>query len=99
MQRLIDANKLRECEQTWSCDYEPDGYSHVVEIKDIDNAKTILELFDNPTNGDMQLVLCPELEVRDFGSFIEAHSPNVEIRVSKSWWNSPYKFQKSEEIC
>ena len=41
--RLIDADALKECEQKWSCDYESDGYSHVVEIRDIDNAPTIIE--------------------------------------------------------
>ena len=41
--RLIDADALKECEQKWSCDYEPDGYSHVVEIRDIDDEPTIIE--------------------------------------------------------
>lgn len=41
--RLIDADELKESEQLWSCDYEPDGYSHVVEIQDIDTAPTIIE--------------------------------------------------------
>lgn len=41
--RLIDADSLKEAEQKWSCDYEQDGFSHVVEIRDIDNAPTIIE--------------------------------------------------------
>ena len=41
--RLIDADELKEYEQRWSCDYESDGYSHVVEIKDIDDAPTVIE--------------------------------------------------------
>lgn len=85
MRRLINADELRK----EICAVKEVNKSDI--LIGIDYAPTVLTIPDNPTNGDMQLILCPELEVRDFGSFVEAHSPNVEMRVSKSWWNSPYK--------
>lgn len=100
MGRLIDANKAikdmqyyhDDCAQT--SEYTRLGFETAMEV--VKSASTVLTIPDNPTNGQMQLVLYPELEVRDFGSFVEAHSPNVELRVSKSWWNTPYKLQKNE---
>lgn len=81
MKRLVDANKLLN----YKTDHE------MISTHIIYNAPTVLTIPEQPTNGQMLLVLYPELEVRDFGSFIEAHSPNVEMKVSKSWWNAPYK--------
>lgn len=43
------------------------------------------------TNGDMIKALMPNIEIRDFGSYVEGHSLNIEMRFSKSWWNAPYK--------
>lgn len=40
---LVDVDVLKEAEQTYSCDYEPDGFSHVVEIKDINDAPVIIK--------------------------------------------------------
>ena len=41
--RLIDVNDLKEYEPKWDCDYEPDGYSHVIEMEDINNVPTVIE--------------------------------------------------------
>ena len=40
---LIDRRELKKAEQTYSCDYEQDGFSHVVEIRDIDDAQAIIK--------------------------------------------------------
>ncbi len=95
MQRLIDANAVKENHEKW-IGYLDDDMIGRMNFAIDHHVPTVLEIPDNPTNGQMQLVLCPELEVRDFGSFVEAHSSNVELRVSKSWWNAPYKGAEHE---
>lgn len=90
MQRLIDADAVKENHKRW-IGYLDDDMIGRMNFAIDHHVSTVLTIPDNPTNGQMQLVLYPELEVRDFGSFVEAHSPNVELRVSKSWWNTPFK--------
>ena len=40
--RLIDADELKMEERWWDNDYAEDGYDHVIEIKDLENAPTII---------------------------------------------------------
>lgn len=41
--RLVDADKLKEEIKLWDNDYTEDGYVHVIEESDIDDAPTIIE--------------------------------------------------------
>lgn len=98
MHRLIDANKIN-FENS-----EFDTYSDYSKSFDaIDFAPTVLEIPDNPTNGDMIKAMFPNVTVRDsYYTYavevkLEYHSQHdTGLLFDKKWWNAPYKMESED---
>ena len=84
MQRLIDVDKLiNDGINKGFCDW----------WHEIKNAETVLEIPDNPTNGDMIKAMFPKCEImseddRFYHIELDSYLPTP---IFKNWWNAEYK--------
>lgn len=84
--RLIDANKLDDSLGISDRDIE---FHYMLE-----EAKTVLTIPENPTNGDMIKALFPDGKIcrtNDFEIGLSFKGDNWIIWFKESWWNTPWR--------
>ena len=98
MQRLINANDL-EVMPIDITDLPYDKCLMVYYAEDVDNAPTVLEIPDNPTNGDIIKAMFPQAKIYQSGGYTNCNFKGGTFLEDKrsEWWNAPYKPQESEE--
>ncbi len=84
--RLIDANTL-DITTIETSDYDGNEVLDVILKEDIDDAPTVFELPDNPTNGDMIKAMFPTLSFNAILSKMYASCGQGLLE----WWNAPYE--------
>ena len=89
-QRLVDINKVKEVtleDSITFISYTPDnGVDCYIE------ADTVLTLPENPTNGDMIKAMFPEVKMwGESEQTLDYSLGGMVHRVTKSWWNAPYR--------
>jgi len=84
--RLINADKFDVLSYTEKSKDFTEGVEFVVD--QIDNAETIIQLPDNPTNGDIIAALFPDVIKDRLDVEVEMDGT---ICFSTEWWDAPYK--------
>ena len=79
--RLIDADEL-DITTIETDDYSGNEILDVILKEDIDDASTILELPNNPSNGDVIKALFPNKASFNGGDG---------CYFNRDWWNAPYE--------
>lgn len=100
MQRLIDANAVKENHERW-IGYLDDDMIGRMNFAIDHHVPTVLTIPDNPTNGDIIKGMFPNgYFLNEFpfeGSSLEKFyvddvlSNPTHLMVTDDWWNSPYK--------
>lgn len=96
MQRLIDADKtMKMIEEAKVSDEKSRNFAENI----IRFSKTVLEIPDKPTNGDMIKAMFPQAKIYQSGGYTNCNFKGGTFLEDKTsdWWNAPYKRGDTDE--
>ena len=93
MQRLIDANAVKENHKRWIGYLDDDMIARMNFAID-HHVPTVLIIPDNPTNGDMIRTMFPKWKIIEHELAFRIYpygNDSAYFFFDKKWWDTPYK--------